>query len=131
METLTKIARYLLSSIILFALATSLISLSVWLDMRIHARHIVYASFTIMLIFIISRDFKTIKPILIGEIIMVLVFIFGKFPRVSYELRDAFYLPIGIEDFKLSLIIIIIVTSLLVYYDYYKKSKSLEKIKAK
>lgn len=127
METLAKIARYLLGSIILFTLATSLISLSVWLDMRIHARHIVYASFIVMLVFMLRRDFRSIKPLLIGEIIMVLAFILGKFPRVSYELRDAFYLPMQIENFKILLILVIIVTSLIVYYDYYKKKKSLAK----
>ena len=127
METLAKISRYLLSSIILFTLATSLISLSVCLDMRIHARHIVYASFIIMLVFIIKKDFKYVKTFLIGEVLMLGAFILGKFPRVSYELRDAFYLPMQIENFKTFLIIIIIVTSLIVYYDFYKKKKSLLK----
>ena len=127
METLAKISRYLLSSIILFTLATSLISLSVWIDMRIHARHIVYASFIIMLVFIIKKDFKYVKTFLIGEALMLGAFILGKFPRVSYELRDAFYLPMQIENFKTFLIIIIIVTSLIFYYDFYKKNKSLLK----
>lgn len=130
METLAKIARYLLGSIVLFTLATSLISISIWLDMRIHARHIVYASFIFMLVLMIRGNFKSIKPILIGEVIMVLAFTLGKFPRVSYELRDAFYLPIQIENFKIVLIITIIVTSLIVYYDYYKNNKYLAKVKA-
>ncbi|WP_394011372.1 hypothetical protein [Anaerococcus cruorum] len=127
METLAKISRYLLSSIILFTLATSLISLSVWLDMRIHARHIVYASFIIMLVFIIKKDFKYVKTFLIGEALMLGAFILGKLPRVSYELRDAFYLPIKIENFKIFLVILIIVTSLIIYYDFYKNRKSLTK----
>ncbi|MFO3716385.1 hypothetical protein [Anaerococcus cruorum] len=127
MNTLAKVSRYLLGSIILFTIATSLISLSVWLDMRIHARHIVYASFIIMLVFIIKKDFKYVKTFLIGEALMLVAFILGKFPRVSYELRDAFYLPMQIENFKIFLIIIIIVTSLIVYYDFYKKKKSLLK----
>lgn len=118
MKTLAKVSRYILSSIILFTLATSLISLSIWLDMRIHARHVVYASFIIMLVFIIKKDFKSIKPILFGEVIMVLAFILGKFPRVAYELRDAIYLPIKIGTFKILLLIIILITSLIVYYDF-------------
>lgn len=127
MKILSKVSKYILASIILFSITTSLISISVWLDMRIHARHIVYASFIVVLVFMIRRNFKSLKPILIGEVIMVLVFILGKFPRVSYELRDAFYLPIQIDNFKVILIITIIVTSLIVYYDYYKNNKSLAK----
>ena len=120
MKTLSKISRYLLSSIILFSIATSLISLSVWLDMRIHARHIVYVSFIVILIFILKRDFKNIWPIIIGEIAMILAFALGKFPRVAYELRDAFYLPIKIGNFKIILVVIIVLTSIITYYDFYK-----------
>lgn len=58
---------------------------------------------------------------------MLGAFILGKFPRVSYELRDAFYLPIKIENFKIFLVILIIVTSLIIYYDFYKNRKSLTK----
>lgn len=123
MKTLVKIAKYLLSSIILFTIASTLISLSVWLDMRIHARHVVYASFIIMLIFfIVKKDLKSIKTLLIGETLMLLSFAIGKFPRISYELRDAFYLPIKINKFMPILIGIIVITSLIVIVDYLKNT---------
>lgn len=124
MKTLSKISRYLLSSIILFSISTSLISLSVWLDMRIHARHIVYVSFIVILIFILKRDFKNIWPIIIGEVAMILAFALGKFPRVAYELRDAFYLPIKIANFKVLLIVLIILTSIIVCYDFLKNKNA-------
>ena len=79
MEKLAKVSRYVLASIILYSLITSLISLSVWLDMRIHSRYVVYICFLIMLIFIIKKDFKSIKAIIIGEGLMILVFTLGKF----------------------------------------------------
>lgn len=127
MKTLVKIAKYLLSSIILFTIASTLISLSVWLDMRIHARHVVYASFLIMLIFfIVKKDLKSIKTLLIGEAIMLISFAIGKFPRISYELRDAFYLPIKINKFMPILIGIIVITSLIVIVDYLKNKNTVD-----
>ncbi|MFO3666167.1 hypothetical protein ACCQ41_07935 [Anaerococcus sp. ENR0831] len=120
MKNLSKVSRYVLASIILFSILTSLISISVWLDMRIHARHVVYASFLLMLIFILKRDFKSTNTFIIGEIIMLIAFGLGKFPRVAYEIRDAFYLPIKIGNFKIILIVIIVLTSIITYYDFYK-----------
>ena len=119
MEKLVKVSRYVLASIILYSLITSLISLSVWLDMRIHSRYVVYICFLIMLIFIIKKDFKGIKAIIIGEGLMILAFTLGKFPRVAYELREAFHLPIKINNFNILIICIIIFTSLIVYFDSY------------
>lgn len=130
MKTLVKIAKYLLSSIILFTIASTLISLSVWLDMRIHARHVVYTSFLIMLIFfIVKKDLKSIKTLLIGEALMLLSFAIGKFPRISYELRDAFYLPIKINKFMPILIGIIVITSLIVIVDYLKNKNTVDSSK--
>jgi len=119
MEKLAKVSRYVLASIILYSLITSLISLSVWLDMRIHSRYVVYICFLIMVIFIIKKDFKSIKAIIIGEGLMILVFTLGKFPRVAYELREAFHLPIKINNFNILIICLIIFTSLIVYFDSY------------
>lgn len=119
MEKLAKVSRYVLASIILYSLITSLISLSVWLDMRIHSRYVVYICFLMMLIFIIKKDFKSIKAIIIGEGLMILAFTLGKFPRVAYELREAFHLPIKINNFNILIICIIIFTSLIVYFDSY------------
>lgn len=130
MKTLVKIAKYLLSSIILFTIASTLISLSVWLDMRIHARHVVYVSFLIMLIFfIVKKDLKSIKTLLIGEALMLISFAIGKFPRISYELRDAFYLPIKINKFMPILIGIIVITSLIVIVDYLKNKNTVDSSK--
>lgn len=122
MKTLTKISRYILGSIILFSIMTSLISISVWLDMRIHSRHVVYASFALMLIFILAKDFKNAKTFIIAELIMLIAFALGKFSRVAYELRDAFYLAVKIDNFKIILIAVICLTSIIVYYDFYKKN---------
>ena len=119
MEKLAKVSRYVLASIILYSLITSLISLSVWLDMRIHSRYVVYICFLMMLIFIIKKDFKSIKAIIIGEGLMILAFTLGKFPRVAYELREAFHLPIKINNFNILIICLIIFTSLIVYFDSY------------
>ena len=123
MSKFSKICRYILSSTILFTILTGIISLSVWLDMRVHSRYVVYASFILMLIFILAKDFKTGKTLIIGEIIMLIIFGLGKFSRVAYELREAFRLDIKIDNFKILLIVIIVLTSIIAYNDYYKNNK--------
>lgn len=123
MRKFSKICRYILSSTILFTILTGIISLSVWLDMRVHSRYVVYASFILMLIFILAKDFKTGKTLIIGEIIMLIIFGLGKFSRVAYELREAFRLDIKIDNFKILLIVIIVLTSIIAYNDYYKNNK--------
>ena len=128
MRKFSKICRYILSSTILFTILTGIISLSVWLDMRVHSRYVVYASFILMLIFILAKDFKTGKTLIIGEIIMLIIFGLGKFSRVAYELREAFRLDIKIDNFKILLIVIIILTSIITYYDYYKNNKLWNKV---
>ncbi|WP_297280719.1 hypothetical protein [uncultured Anaerococcus sp.] len=128
MSKFSKICRYILSSTILFTILTGIISLSVWLDMRVHSRYVVYASFILMLIFILAKDFKTGKTLIIGEIIMLIIFGLGKFSRVAYELREAFRLDIKIDNFKILLIVIIILTSIITYYDYYKNNKLWNKV---
>lgn len=128
MSKFSKICRYILSSTILFTILTGIISLSVWLDMRVHSRYVVYASFILMLIFILAKDFKTGKTLIIGEIIMLIIFGLGKFSRVAYELREAFRLDINIDNFKILLIVIIILTSIITYYDYYKNNKLWNKV---
>lgn len=126
MRLIDKVSRYIISSIILFTLASSLISLSVWLDMRIHARHIVYVCFAIMLLFIILKDFKNPKPLLIGDLAMIIIFFLGKFNRVAYELREAFKIGLKIYDFKIVLIVVIIITSFITFYNYYKNLRNIE-----
>lgn len=110
--------KYIIFSISLFAVISSLLSTSVWLDMRVHSRYVVYASFLIMAFAFIMKIFqklKEIKFLITMDILFLIVILFGKLNRISYELRDSFAVPIGIKPFKALIIIIIAIGNILIF----------------
>ncbi len=118
MQKLMDFLKYIIFSISLFAVISSLISTSIWLDMRIHASYVVYASFLIMaLAFIVKRfqKLKEIKFLITMDILFLIVILFGKFDRISYELRDSFAVPIGIKPFKALIVIIFSIGNILIF----------------
>ncbi|OFK81829.1 hypothetical protein HMPREF2800_06345 [Anaerosphaera sp. HMSC064C01] len=103
---------------------SSLISLSLWLDMRVHSRHIYYASIAIAVIASLFIDRANEKVFLIIEFISIaLILFFGKFMRTMYELRDAMHIDMNIELFKNIIIIIFIVINLMVFLKFLIKKK--------
>lgn len=125
MKRLSDFLKYLSYSISLFALSSSLVSLSLWLDMRLHSAYLVYISFFLVgIIFLISdlKVIKDLKVLILADLILCLVIGLGKFDRISYELRDAFKLPLKIASFKSILLLIFLLANLTGLY-YYLKSK--------
>lgn len=118
MQKLMNFLKYIIFSISLFAVISSLISTSIWLDMRIHENYVVYASFLIMaLAFIVKRfqKLKEIKFLITMDILFLIVILFGKLNRISYELRDSFAVPIGIKPFKALILIIFSIGNILIF----------------
>lgn len=118
MQKLMNFLKYIIFSISLFAVISSLISTSIWLDMRIHESYVVYASFLIMaLAFIVKRfqKLKEIKFLITMDILFLIVILFGKLNRISYELRDSFAVPIGIKPFKALILIIFSIGNILIF----------------
>lgn len=118
MQKLMNFLKYIIFSISLFAVISSLISTSIWLDMRVHESYVVYASFLIMaLAFIVKRfqKLKEIKFLITMDILFLIVILFGKLNRISYELRDSFAVPIGIKPFKALILIIFSIGNILIF----------------
>lgn len=118
MQKLMDFLKYIIFSISLFAVISSLISTSIWLDMRVHESYVVYTSFLIMaLVFFVKRfrKLKEIKFLITMDILFLIVILFGKLNRISYELRDSFAVPIGIKPFKALIIIIFSIGNILIF----------------
>lgn len=118
MQKLMNFLKYIIFSISLFAVISSLISTSIWLDMRVHESYVVYVSFLIMaLAFIVKRfqKLKEIKFLITMDILFLIVILFGKLNRISYELRDSFAVPIGIKPFKALIVIIFSIGNILIF----------------
>ena len=118
MQKLMNFLKYIIFSISLFAVISSLISSSIWLDMRVHESYVVYASFLIMAFAFIVKRFqklKEIKFLITMDILFLIVILFGKLNRISYELRDSFAVPIGIKPFKALIVIIFSIGNILIF----------------
>lgn len=118
MQKLMNFLKFIIFSISLFAVISSLISTSIWLDMRIHESYVVYASFLIMAFAFIVKRFqklKEIKFLITMDILFLIVILFGKLNRISYELRDSFAVPIGIKPFKALILIIFSIGNILIF----------------
>lgn len=118
MQKLMNFLKYIIFSISLFAVISSLLSTSLWLDMRVHSRYVVYASFLIMAFVFIMKRFqklREIKFLITIDILFLFVILFGKLNRISYELRDSFSVPIGIKSFKALIIIIFSIGNILIF----------------
>lgn len=119
MNRLTNFLKFIIYSISLSAIISSLLSLNLRLDMRVHSKYVVYVSFTFIAItFLIKkfRKFKETKFLIAMDILFLFVIIFGKFNRISYELRDAFKIPMEIKYFKILILMILAVGNIMIFY---------------
>ena len=106
------------------SIVSSLISLSLWLDMRVHSRYIYYAFVALAAITSLFMNRANEKVFLIIEFISIaLILFFGKSMRTMYELREAMHLDMNIVLFKIILIIILIVINLMVFLKFIIKKK--------
>lgn len=117
MKLLSKILQnyiYLIIGIILGLFISALISLNIWLDMRIHSYQIILAStvFSIV-IFNILKKLDEFKIFLIFEIIFLIFgFTFDKFNRYLYDFKEFCPLDIDIYTSKIILIFIIFIVNI-------------------
>lgn len=119
MNRLTNFLKFIIYSISLSAIISSLLSLNLWLDMRVHSKYVVYISFIFIAItFLIKglRKFKETKFLIAMDILFLFVIIFGKFNRISYELQDAFKIPMEIKYFKILILMILAVGNIMIFY---------------
>lgn len=121
MAKLEKLSSYLIYSLGLFSILSYLLSLNIWLDMRIHSSLLVYISFLISLLLINWEKIYTFISILFFDVMFLLILFLGKFNRVSYELREAFRIPIEINLFKIIFLGVFLLANILVFYDKRKK----------
>lgn len=110
-------------AILAAAFISSLVSLSLWLDMRVHSRYIYYACLAIALVATILGKVNE-KTFLIIELISLAgILILGKYMRTVYELREALHIDIGIDLLKQISIIALIVINLMLFLKFLIKKK--------
>lgn len=110
-------------AILTAALISSLISLSLWLDMRVHSRYIYYACLAIAILASLLGKVNE-KTFLIIELISIAgILLLGKFMRAIYELREAMHIDMGIDLLKQISIIALIVINLMLFLKFLIKKK--------
>ena len=110
-------------AILAAAFISSLVSLSLWLDMRVHSRYIYYVCLAIALVATILGKVNE-KTFLIIELISLAgILLLGKYMRTVYELREALHIDMGIDLFKQISIIVLIVINLMLFLKFLIKKK--------
>ena len=110
-------------AILAAAFISSLISLSLWLDMRVHSRYIYYVCLVIAIVVSLLGKVNE-KTFLIIELISIAgILLLGKFTRAIYELREALHIDIGIDLLKQISIIALIVINLMLFLKFLIKKK--------
>ena len=110
-------------AILAAAFISSLISLSLWLDMRVHSRYIYYACLVIAIVASLLGKVNE-KTFLIIELISIAgILLLDKFMRAIYELREAMHIDIGIDLLKQISIIALIVINLMLFLKFLIKKK--------
>lgn len=110
-------------AILAAALISSLVSLSLWLDMRVHSRYIYYMCLAIAIVALLLGKVNE-KTFFIIELISIAgILLLGKFARTIYELREAMHIDMGIDLLKRISIIALIVINLMLFLKFLIKKK--------
>ncbi|WP_304017088.1 hypothetical protein [Fenollaria timonensis] len=110
-------------AILAAAFISSLVSLSLWLDMRVHSRYIYYVCLAIAIVASLLGKVNE-KTFLIIELISIAgILLLGKFMRAIYELREVMHIDIGIDLLKQISIIALIVINLMLFLKFLIKKK--------
>lgn len=110
-------------AILAAAFISSLVSLNIWLDMRVHSRYIYYVCLAIAILASLLGKVNE-KTFLIIELISILgILVLGKYMRTIYELREALHIDMGIDLFKQISIIVLIVINLMLFLKFLIKKK--------
>lgn len=110
-------------AILAAAFISSLVSLNIWLDMRVHSRYIYYVCLAIAILASLLGKVNE-KTFLIIELISIAgILLLDKFMRAIYELREALHIDIGIDLLKQISIIALIVINLMLFLKFLIKKK--------
>lgn len=110
-------------AILAAAFISSLISLSLWLDMRVHSRYIYYMCLAIAIVALLLGKVNE-KTFLIIELISIAgILLLGKFARTIYELREAMHIDMGIDLLNQISIIALILINLMLFLKFLIKKK--------
>lgn len=110
-------------AILAAAFISSLVSLNIWLDMRVHSRYIYYVCLAIAILASLLGKVNE-KTFLIIELISIAgILLLDKFMRAIYELREALHIDMGIDLFKQISIIVLIVINLMLFLKFLIKKK--------
>lgn len=110
-------------AILAAAFISSLVSLNLWLDMRVHSRYIYYVCLAIAILASLLGKVNE-KTFLIIELISIAgILLLDKFMRAIYELREALHIDIGIDLLKQISIIALIVINLMLFLKFLIKKK--------
>lgn len=110
-------------AILAAAFISSLISLSLWLDMRVHSRYIYYACLAIAIVASLLGKVNEKTFLIIEFISIAVILLLGKFTRTIYELREALHIDMGIELCKTIFTIVLIAINLMVFLKFLIKKK--------
>lgn len=110
-------------AILAAAFISSLVSLNIWLDMRVHSRYIYYVCLAIAIVVSLLGKVNEKTFLIIELISMAGIFLLGKFMRTIYELREALHIDVGIDLFKQMSIIALIVINLMLFLKFLIKKK--------
>ena len=58
------------------------------------------------------------------DLLFLIPLFMGKFNRIAFELRDAFYIPLSINIFKILLIVILLLGNFLMFYNFQSNQKT-------
>ncbi|MDY2795269.1 hypothetical protein [Peptostreptococcus porci] len=123
MEKIGRILFYLVCGFFLGILVDYLVTLSVWLEMRVHLNQIVVAFSLIG--GVVGFFYKKIRyaVLFIIEILTLIVaMLLGKVGLFFYYIKEIFYLETGVENIKLPTLLILFIINAL-FFVFYLVSK--------
>lgn len=123
LEKIGRILFYLVCGFFLGILVDYLVTLSVWLEMRVHLNQIVVAFSLIG--GVVGFFYKKIRyaVLFIIEILTLIVaMLLGKVGLFFYYIKEIFYLETGVENIKLPTLLILFIINAL-FFVFYLVSK--------
>ncbi|SFE17280.1 hypothetical protein [Peptostreptococcus sp. D1] len=119
LEKARGILFYLVCGFFLGILVDYLITLSVWLEMRVHLNQIVVV-FSLLggVIGFFYRKIRYAVFFLIEILTLIVAMLLGKVELFFYYVKEIFYLEIGVENIKLPTLLILLSINALFFVSY-------------
>ncbi|MDY6231080.1 hypothetical protein [Peptostreptococcus porci] len=123
LEKIGRILFYLVCGFFLGILVDYLVTLSVWLEMRVHLNQIVVAFSLIG--GVVGFFYKKIRYavfFIIEILTLIVAMLLGKVGLFFYYIKDIFYLETGVENIKIPTLLILFIINAL-FFVFYLVSK--------